>query len=90
MKTKTHIDSAGRVVIPKELRTRYGLTGGSEVRIVPLPDGISILPIHQERRVVRRGRVVTIDTGEGTADIGIFDTEQLRSEHFRKKHGQTE
>jgi AbrB family looped-hinge helix DNA binding protein len=30
---KTTIDKAGRVVIPKELRSRLGLSGGHEVEI---------------------------------------------------------
>ena len=30
---RTTIDSAGRVVIPKDLRERLGLTGGQEVEV---------------------------------------------------------
>jgi AbrB family looped-hinge helix DNA binding protein len=84
MKTKTKIDSAGRLVIPKELRNRYGLEIGSEVEIIPMPDGISIVQLRVERRVVKRGRVVAIDTGNKTAPIEIFDISTIRSAHFDK------
>jgi hypothetical protein len=33
MKTITRIDSAGRLVIPKELRKRYGFESGQRIRI---------------------------------------------------------
>jgi len=89
MKTKTRIDGAGRLVIPKELRNRYALTAGTEVEILPLPDGISIVPLRAERRVVKRGRVVAIDTGSGVADADVFQVARLRSEHLEKKEGTT-
>ena len=60
MKVKTKIDRAGRLVIPKELRDRYGLTAGAEVEIVPVPDGVTLVPLQKEHRTVRRGRVVAI------------------------------
>jgi AbrB family looped-hinge helix DNA binding protein len=41
---KTTIDSAGRVVIPKELRERLGLTGGQEVEVVERNGLIEIEP----------------------------------------------
>ena len=85
MKTKTKIDRAGRLVIPKKLRNRYGMEIGSEVEIIALPDGISIVPAHTERRVIRRGRIVAIDTGGGVADSDFFNISDIRSEQFDKK-----
>ena len=75
MKSKTKIDSAGRLVIPRDLRDRYGMTTGSEVEIVPLPDGVLLTPARVERRVVRNGRVTAIDTGAGTAESDVFGTD---------------
>jgi len=46
MLVRTSIDAAGRIVIPKKLRERYGLGTGSTVSIIPLPDGISIVTGH--------------------------------------------
>jgi AbrB family looped-hinge helix DNA binding protein len=82
MRTKSRIDSAGRIVIPKELRDRYGLQKGSVVSIVPLPDGVSIVPERTERRFIRRGPLLTIDTGAGPAAADDFDMDRLRDEQL--------
>jgi AbrB family looped-hinge helix DNA binding protein len=83
MKLRSHIDSAGRIVIPKELRLRYGLEKGRAVEIVPLPDGVSIVPELAERHFVRRGPLLTIDTGAGIASMNEFDVDRLRDRHLR-------
>ena len=75
---KTRIDRAGRLVIPKELRDRYGLEAGMEVEVIPVPDGITLVPARTERRIVRRGRVVAIDTGAETAPIEAFEVDRAR------------
>jgi AbrB family looped-hinge helix DNA binding protein len=80
MKMKGRIDSAGRIVIPKELRDRYGLKKGRVVSIVPLPDGVSIVPELVERRFVRHGPLLSIDTGAGIASLTDFDVEPVRDE----------
>lgn len=85
MKMKGQIDSAGRIVIPKELRDRYGLKKGRVVSIVPLPDGVSIVPDLVERRFVRRGPLLSIDTGAGIALLPDFDVERVRDEQLGSK-----
>jgi AbrB family looped-hinge helix DNA binding protein len=85
MKLRTRIDSAGRIVIPKALRQRYGLEEGRLVTIVPLPDGVSIVPELPERRLIRRGPILAIDTGGGAASLGDFDVDRVRDEHLRAK-----
>ena len=85
MKSRSHIDSAGRIVIPKELRLRYGLEAGRAVEIIPLPDGVSIVPELAERRFVRRGPLLTIDTGAGIAPMDEFDVARVRDGHLRSK-----
>ena len=82
MKNKTKVDTAGRIVIPKELRERYGLTPDREVHIIPLPDGISLIPARSKRRIIRKGRITAIDTGADTATLDLFDVSRLRDEHF--------
>jgi AbrB family looped-hinge helix DNA binding protein len=82
MRLRTTIDSAGRIVIPKELRRRYGLESGRTVEIVPLPDGVSIVPERRDRRFVQHGPILCIDTGAGPADLGDFDIDRLREEHL--------
>lgn len=82
MSSFTRIDGAGRVVIPKDLRKRYGLERGTVVQFVPLPDGVSIVPEPQPRRFVRRGPILTIDTGAGEAAPDQFDVDGLRDERL--------
>ena len=85
VKTVTKIDSAGRVVIPKALRERYGFSEGTAVRIIPLPDGVSIVAQRRERRFIRRGPILCIDTGAETARLEDFDLDRLRREHLDTK-----
>jgi bifunctional DNA-binding transcriptional regulator/antitoxin component of YhaV-PrlF toxin-antitoxin module len=72
-------------VIPKELRIRYGFEKGRAVSIVPLPNGISILPELTERRFIKRGPLLAIDTGTGIAPVEEFDLDRVRDGHLRSK-----
>ena len=87
MGVKTRIDRAGRVVIPKDLRERYGLEAGTEVEVIAVPDGITLVPTRSERRVVRIGRVVAIDTGATQAQVEIFNVDRGRTEQLTRKGG---
>ena len=70
-------------MIPKDLRKRYGLERGTVVQIVPLPDGVSIVPERRQRRFVRRGPILTIETGVMEAVLDQFDVDDLRDERLR-------
>ena len=85
MKTVTQIDSAGRIVIPKELRKQFGLESGQRVRLIPVSEGVTIVPEHPRRRFIKRGPILTIDTGAGTAEIDVFDISPLREKQFQEK-----
>ena len=50
--------------------------------IVPLPDGISIVPELAERRFIRRGPLLSIDTGSGIASLADFDVDRVRDEQL--------
>lgn len=45
---KTTIDAAGRVVVPKQLRIRLGLSGGTEVEIGERDGAVQIRPVVRE------------------------------------------
>lgn len=85
MKTVTQIDASGRLVIPKQLRKRYGLESGQRVRLVPGEEGVTLIPERPQRRFIKRGPILTIDTGAGTAPIEIFDVSKLREDHLEEK-----
>ena len=76
---KTRIDSAGRLVIPKALRERYGFVAGAEIESFTVPDGITLVPVATGHRIVRTGRVAAVDTGAGPAPLEIFSIDSLRS-----------
>jgi AbrB family looped-hinge helix DNA binding protein len=62
---RTTIDAAGRVVIPKELRVRLGLTGGQEVDIHEREGRVEIEPALVSMSLRDEGRgVVAVPDAE--------------------------
>ena len=62
---KSAMDSAGRVVIPKELREPLGLATGGPVEIRELDGRIEIEPVETPMTLVRRaGGVVAVPQGD--------------------------
>ena len=55
---KTTIDSAGRIVIPRDLRRAAGLEAGAPVEISERDGVITIEPAPIEIRMERRGRLM--------------------------------
>ncbi len=43
------------------------------------------MPEHRQRRFIKRGPILTIDTGAGTAPIDVFDISPLRENHLKEK-----
>lgn len=84
---KTRIDNFGRLVIPKQLRKRYQFEPGTEVEMVSIPDGITLVPVMPKRRIVRRGRIAAVDTGAGTATAEIFAVDRVRATHLDGRGG---
>lgn len=53
---RSTIDTAGRIVVPKELRERLGLVGGRAVDIRERDGRLEIEPVPVHMKLVRRGR----------------------------------
>lgn len=53
---KTTIDSSGRVVIPKEIRSAFGLNGREEIEVEATDDRIEITRPPRETKLVREPR----------------------------------
>ncbi len=85
MRKTTTIDAAGRLVLPKALRERYGLESGQRVRFIPGADGVTIVPERPKRRFVRRGRILAIETGGEVGQLSDFDVSRMREEHLKEK-----
>lgn len=45
---RTTIDTAGRVIVPKHLRVRLGLSGGTEVEVGERDGAVEIRPVGRE------------------------------------------
>lgn len=54
---KTTIDAAGRVVIPKALRDKLGLTGGRAVEVREREGRLEIDALPTPMKLLRRGRM---------------------------------
>ena len=71
------IDQVGRVVVPKALRDRLGLTAGSTVDISLYGDGLHLAPAGRTARLERRdGKLVAVsDTTISDDDVlGLIDS----------------
>lgn len=67
------IDRAGRVVIPRDLRTRLGLVANTELEIDLEGDAIRLMPVRRAHRVAveRDGVLVLERSGETTTDLDV-------------------
>jgi len=76
---KTTIDSAGRLVVPKVLRDRLGLTPGSTVDVSPYGAGLQMVPVSRTARGRSvRGELVAESDTEITDDdvFAILDADR--------------
>jgi AbrB family looped-hinge helix DNA binding protein len=48
------IDQAGRVVLPKPIRDRFGLKAGTDLEIEETAEGITLKPVQQQPSLVKR------------------------------------
>jgi AbrB family looped-hinge helix DNA binding protein len=48
------IDSAGRIILPKHVRDRFGLNAGSALELEERPDGLVLRPAEPTPSMVRR------------------------------------
>ena len=68
------VDSVGRIVLPKPLRERLGLTAGSTVDVSLYGDGLHVAPVSRTARLERRadGRLISA-SDTAVTDDDIFD-----------------
>ena len=71
---EARVDSVGRIVLPKPLRERLGLTAGSTVDVSLYGDGLHVAPVGRTARLERRadGRLVAA-SDTAVTDDDIFD-----------------
>lgn len=70
---KVRIDDVGRIVLPKVLRDRLGLTAGSTVDVSLYGDGLHLSPDGRAATLERRdGRLVAV-SDTTVSDDDVFD-----------------
>lgn len=62
------VDTMGRIVVPKALRERLGLTPGTRVDISAYGTGLQIVPTGRTARLVRDADGRLVATGDTTID----------------------
>ncbi|WP_068430387.1 AbrB/MazE/SpoVT family DNA-binding domain-containing protein [Piscicoccus intestinalis] len=62
------VDTMGRIVVPKALRERLGLTPGTRVDISAYGTGLQIVPAGRTARLVRDADGRLVATGDTTID----------------------
>jgi AbrB family looped-hinge helix DNA binding protein len=81
------IDKAGRVILPKPVRDRFGLHAGSDLEIRETPEGIVLRPVHQRPSLIKKG-VFWVYTGEIPPGYDILKAiDEDREERMRKAWG---
>ena len=71
------MDSAGRLVLPREIRDQAKLEPGTPLRIAVRDGRIEIEPVPREVHVIRKGRIrvaVSAEDGEPLRNDTVRDT----------------
>jgi AbrB family looped-hinge helix DNA binding protein len=63
---KTTIDSAGRLVIPRDARREAGLVGGTAVEVRVVEGQVILEPAARPVRLVRQGRLTVAKAADGS------------------------
>jgi AbrB family looped-hinge helix DNA binding protein len=84
---KTTIDSAGRLVIPKEIRRQAGLKPGVPLEIRLREGCIEIEPAHAKITLEKRGRLVVAVAREHVPPLSADAVEQTRQKLRREREG---
>jgi len=76
----TTIDSAGRVVIPKPMRARLGLHGGSEIEVILVGGHVEIHPRGVDVLVEQRSDGPLLRVTSGVPRLTVEDVRRLVEE----------
>lgn len=74
---KVSIDKQGRVVIPKEVRKKYGLVEDSPLELVPRGDVIELIPLLGEDELALHVLREPCKTGDPGAHDKVFSRERV-------------
>jgi AbrB family looped-hinge helix DNA binding protein len=72
---KVAIDKQGRIVIPKEIREKYGLSEEGKLELVAREDAIELIPLAKEDDLAIRSLRESCKTGNQEARDRAFSRE---------------
>lgn len=78
------IDGAGRVVLPKPVRDRFGLRAGTELEVEEIADGVVLKPVSKRPSLVRAGRFL-VHTGKLPQGFDVLKAIDEDREDRRRK-----
>jgi AbrB family looped-hinge helix DNA binding protein len=70
------IDKQGRIVIPKEIRDKYGLSDDAKLELVAREDVIELIPLTDEDDLAIRSLQEPCKTGNPEARKRVFSREK--------------
>jgi len=70
------IDKQGRIVIPKEIREKYGLSEDCKLALVPREDKIELIPLVEESDLAICSLKEPCETGDPEAHNKAFSREK--------------
>lgn len=70
------IDKQGRIVIPKEVRKKYGLSEEGRLELVPHEDVIELIPLIEEGDLAIHSLKEPCETGDPEAHDKAFSREK--------------
>lgn len=73
MPVRTTIDSAGRIVVPKQLRDALGLGAGAAVDVSFYGAGLQVTPVSRTARLTQLGDTLVADSDTAIDDDTIFE-----------------
>ena len=77
-----------RQVNCEAFRNRYGFHAGKRIRLIAGDEGLTLIPEIPPRRFVKKGPILTIDTGTGTVTEDVFSVSALREAHLKDKENE--
>jgi AbrB family looped-hinge helix DNA binding protein len=84
MPTEITIDGSGRLVIPKEVRSRHGLRTGARLLLIEENDRLVLVPRGAETTTAERAGILVF---QGTLAGEIPDHRTLREERLVRNAG---
>jgi len=78
------IDAAGRVVIPKEVRQKHHLSGGSRLTLVTDEERLVLIPSRQQTSTIEKAGLLVF---RGELDVETPDHRAIREESLARFGG---